>query len=116
MNELFPSTGRRPEQDREWPEHVDPGLGLEAYRSRWETRAAQWRALELAESVFGGCVTTRLTGRTPRSTFRGLLHLQVPFAGLERHRALEALFLASAARDPVLARVPFVFVLSPAVC
>jgi hypothetical protein len=113
VSQAFPVFPEPPDESPEKTVHVDPTLGIEEVRLRWEARSAQWRARELAERVFGGEVATRLVGLTTRSTFRGMLHLQVPFTHLERHRALEACFLAVAARDPVLARVPLVFVLGP---
>jgi hypothetical protein len=93
-----------------WTTLIDPILARVHERDRWETRAAQWRARHLAEAVFGGEVEARLGGRASGGPFRGLLHLHVPFAALPDHRAREALFLAAAARDPVLARVPFLYV------
>jgi hypothetical protein len=113
VSEVFPSPPARPQERREKTVHIDPTLGIEEARLRWETRTAQWRARELAETIFGGEVTARLSGHTTRSSFRGLLHLDVPFTSLERHRSLEAVFLAVASRDPVLARVPLVFVVGP---
>jgi len=92
---------------------VDPSLHLEEVRRRWEVRAAQWRARELAEAVFGGEVRATLGGRGTRGTLRGLLHLEVPFSDLESHRRGETAFLMSAATDPVMARVPLVVVFSP---
>jgi hypothetical protein len=92
---------------------VDPVLDQVQERVRWEVRAAQWRARALAEVVFGGEVEARVTGRL-RGPFRGLLHLDVPFQGLAEHRARERVFLAAAANDPVIARVPFVFVFGAA--
>jgi hypothetical protein len=93
--------------------YVDPTLEEQSAAWRWEARAAQWRARELAEIVFGGEVVARLSGRAGRAPFRGLLHLDVPFRDLDTHRALEAVFLSSASRDPVLGRIPLVFVLGP---
>ena len=93
--------------------YVDPTLGVQSATWRWEARAAQWRACSLAESVFGGKVEARLSGRAGRPPFRGLLHLDVPFQDLETHRALEAVFLTCASRDPILRRIPLVFVLGP---
>jgi hypothetical protein len=113
VSEVFPVRPALPEHKREKLVHIDPTLGIEEARLRWETRTAQWRARELAETIFGGEVSARLSGHTVRSGFRGLLHLDVPFTSLERHRSLEAVFLAVAARDPVLCRVPLVFVVGP---
>jgi hypothetical protein len=114
MRELFSDTPSPLPTEPEETVYVDPTLGEEPAHWRWEARAAQWRAMELAEHVFGGEVSARLSGRSGRTPFRGLLHLDVPFADLDTHRAREAVFLASAAVDPILARVPFVYVLGPA--
>jgi hypothetical protein len=58
-------------------------------------------------------VRARVTGRL-RGPFRGLLHLDVPFRDLAEHQARERCFLSAAAQDPVIARVPFVFVFGAA--
>jgi len=113
VSEILPIRPAGPPQEQERTFYVDPTRGEVATRRAWEQRAAQWRARELAERVFGGEVTARLTGRSGARPFRGLLHMEVPFADLESHRALETVFLASAARDPLLSEVPFVFVLAP---
>jgi hypothetical protein len=99
--------------EKPWTLFVDPLLERVDERERWEVRAAQWRARALAEVVFGGEVQARVTGRL-RGPFRGLLHLDVPFHGLAEHRARERVFLSAAASDPVIARVPFVFVFGAA--
>ena len=49
----------------------------------------------------------------PVGPARGLLVLSVPFEDLERHRELEARFLAAAGADPVLTQVPLVYVFGP---
>jgi hypothetical protein len=113
MSDLFPGGRRDALVEKPGTVHVDPTLGERTAEARWETRAAQWRARELAEEVFGGEVAARLTGRRGGHPFRGLLHLDVPFRDLAQHRVREAAFLSAAARDPVLERVPFVFVLTP---
>jgi len=91
-------------------------------RRAWRVRAAEYRARALAELVFGGDVPTRLTGGPagpmrggPDETggFQGMVSLDVPFVDLDVHRRRERLFRASAARDPVLSRVPLVFVFRP---
>lgn len=82
-------------------------------RTRWERRSGQWRALALAREVFGAETGTRLEGFPPRGGFKGLLHLEVPFLDLDDHRDRESLFLALASADPVLERVPLVFVFVP---
>ena len=81
---------------------------------RWQVRAAQFRALALAESIFAGRVSAQLSGTRLEGPFRGLLHLEVPFESLEDHLEREQRFTAVAGRDPVLARSPFVFVFSAA--
>ncbi|HET9948861.1 MAG TPA: hypothetical protein VFQ22_08060 [Longimicrobiales bacterium] len=109
----FPSrpTGSLPE-----PEHPhlqqEPRSAAEA-RARWEVRAAQWRAVELAERVFGHVSDAALIGLRARGSIRGLLRMDVPFGGLEAHHEREARFLAAVAADPVLARVPLVYVFGP---
>jgi hypothetical protein len=82
-------------------------------RTRWERRAGQWRAVDLAREVFGEGAAGRLEGFPPRGGFKGLVHLEVPFRDMEDHRAREDLFLALASSDPVLERVPLVFVFAP---
>lgn len=98
------------------PEHtrlqVHP-LSLAERRARWEVRAAQWRARELAETVFGGVGEAVLTGLRSGGTLRGLLNLEVPFTDLASHRVREARFLAAVAADPVLSRVRLVYVIGP---
>jgi hypothetical protein len=116
MNDpLFPTGSEHLAPEPERTTYVDPMLGEQSASWRWEARAAQWRARELAESVFGGEVTARLTGRAGRQAFRGLLYLDVPFRDLATHRSLEAVFLSCAAKDPILARIPLVFVMGPRV-
>jgi hypothetical protein len=44
---------------------------------------------------------------------RGVLVLSVPFSDLERHRVREGRFMAAAAADPVLGRVPLLYVFGP---
>lgn len=103
--------GARPE-----PEHtrlqVRP-LSLAERRARWEVRAAQWRAREIAEAVFGEVGESVLTGLRAGAALRGLLSLEVPFTDLASHRAREARFLAAVAADPVLSRVRLVYVIGP---
>jgi hypothetical protein len=81
--------------------------------ARWEVRAAQYRAHELALEAFGGPVRTHLMGMRTRGSMRGLLEMGVPFEDLPGHRAREARFLAAVGADPLLSRVPLVFVLGP---
>jgi hypothetical protein len=82
-------------------------------RARWEVRAAQWRARELAEAVFGRVGESSLVGARVSGTLRGLLRLEVPFFDLNLHREREARFMAAVATDPVLARVRLVYVIGP---
>ena len=100
------------------PEPEHPRLqerphSLAEQRGRWEVRAAQWRAREIAERVFGPVGDGALTGLRTSGGLRGLLHLEVPFMDLPSHRAREARFLAAVAADPVLARVRLVYVIGP---
>lgn len=114
MSAFFdPAGGTHPAGDGEETGHVDPFLEREEARRRWPTRAAAWRAAELAEIVFGGEVRVRLGGGSAAGPFRGLLHLEVPFEGLDRHARRERVFVACAGRDEVLASVPLVFVFTP---
>ena len=83
-------------------------------RSRWEVRAAQWRARQVAEDVFGDVVNMRLTGMRDSGAFRGMLRLDVPFADLDDHAERETRFLAAVAIDPVLAHVPLLYIIGPA--
>jgi hypothetical protein len=88
-------------------------LTEEERMGRWEVRAAHWRALELANAAFGGPVRSSLLGLRHRGPMRGLLRLDVPWEGLELHREREAVFLSMAGADPLLSRVPLVYVLGP---
>jgi hypothetical protein len=93
---------------------LERDLTREERRSRWAVRAAQWRARELAEIVFGGVTRSSLIGMRLGGAARGLLQLDVPFEDLDTHRAREARFLAAAGADPVLSQVPLVYVIGPA--
>ena len=118
MSQLFfdPVGGSVPVGDdhEPWSGWLDPTVAQDHERERWEARAAQWRARALAEAVFGGPrgseVEANLTGHGSGGPFRGLLHLRVPFDGLASHRQREAAFLMLAAQDPVLSRVPLLYV------
>ena len=88
-------------------------LSVEEVRARWEVRAAQWRARELAESVFGEVSESALVSLRPWGQLRGLLRLRVPFSDLAGFREREARFLAAAESDAVLSRVPLVYVFAP---
>lgn len=96
------------------PDTLLPGLPtLAESRARWEVRAAQWRALELASAVFGPGVRGTLTGVRSEGRLRGLLRLDVPFDSLEAHKAREERFLGMVADDPLMTRVPLLFVVGP---
>jgi hypothetical protein len=81
--------------------------------ARWQMRAFQMAALELAQQVFGPEATVYLLPWAPHPLMAGGLTLQVPFGNLEDHRAREALFLALAGRDPILNRAPIVYIFQP---
>lgn len=127
MSEIFPASHGPAGGEPEPVGYLDPSLEREEARRRWTLRTAQWRARHLAEMVFGGEVSVRLQPagpgapprradptREPRTTFHGILHVDVPFVDLEVHRFRETVFTACAARDPVLSEVPFVYVFAPA--
>lgn len=95
-------------------EYLDPSIRREAIR-RWELRALEWRAVALAEAVFGGRVAPRVVGSHAAEGLRAILELEVPFDDLERHRASEAAFLAAAGRDEVLGTFPMVVLFAPRV-
>ena len=113
MDELLnPHPGGQP-NDPETSESVDPFLARRVERRPWELRAAQYRALALAEMAFGEDVEVSMVGRPGFPFFRGLLYVGVPFLDLRDHNRRESLFLAWAGEDPVLCRVPLVFVFEP---
>jgi len=91
-------------------------------RRAWRVRAAEYQARALAELVFGDDVPTHLTGgpaalvpgaEGDAGGFQGMVSLDVPFVDLDVHRHRERLFRAWAARDPLLSRLPLVFVFRP---
>jgi hypothetical protein len=82
---------------------------------RWELRAAEWRAVVIAEAAFGGPVEPRLLGAGSAAGFRGLVELRVPFEDLGSHREAEDRFLAWARRDELLGRLPLIVVFTPRV-
>jgi hypothetical protein len=81
---------------------------------RWSLRAAQWRALEIARTIFGRGAGVRLGSYGPGGGFHGLVYLRVPFHGLDDHLAREARFTRLAGADELLARVPLVFIFEAA--
>lgn len=113
MDELFrPEPGGTP-LDREGTVHIDPLLARRVDARPWEVRAAQWRAWELAELSFGEGVRVALTGRRGSPPFRGMLSMTVPFRGLEDHKRREEVFLSWATADPILSRIPLIFLFQP---
>lgn len=105
------SAGASPETDH--PVLRQRPLTPAEARSRWEIRAAQWRAVELAELIFGSVTDVGMSGFRSDGPIRGLLRLAVPVGELSAHQARQARFLAAADADPVLSRVPFVYVIGP---
>jgi len=94
-------------------EHLDPFLARRIEARPWELRSAQWTAWVLAEIAFGEGIKVSLVGRPGYPDFRGLLYLSVPFRDLADHNTRQSLFLNWAGRDPVLSRVPLVYVFEP---
>ena len=82
-------------------------------RKRWEVRAAQWRARELAQLVFGDVSDMGLSGIRGGGEMRGLLRLDVPFDDLCKHHDREARFMAAVLNDPLLSAVPLLYVIGP---
>jgi hypothetical protein len=98
------------------PEHprlIQRPWSVAEQRARWEVRAAQWRARELAEVCFGDVSESSLTSLRPTGPLRGLLRLHVPFSDLGAHREREARFLAAVDSDPILTRIRLVYVIAP---
>jgi hypothetical protein len=113
MDEFFhPPQGGSPFEP-EVTEHLDPFLAHRLETRPWELRSAQYRARWFAEMAFGADVQASLAGRPGYPSFRGLLYLRVPFRDLEDHERRQSLFLTWAGHDPLLARVPLVFVFEP---
>lgn len=113
MSAFLPPSGHGPSGEPDHPKLLQRDLEVDELRARWAVRAAQWRARELAEAVFGDGVESSLVGMRPAGPARGLLLLDVPFRDVETHRAGEARFLAAADDDPVLSQVPLVYVFGP---
>lgn len=112
MSAVWP-TPRRGQANRLEPTStLDPRL-RRTYLQEWRLRAAQWRALLIARAIFGSEASTSLGGHPWTQRFNGLVHLDVPFHGLERHMDCERRFLAAVGFDPVLRAVSLVFVFNP---
>lgn len=110
---LVPQTPRSHGPEPAHPSWSDRSLTQEERRGRWGVQAAHFRARELAEDVFDGPVRTGLLGVRSTGPMRAILRIDVPFSGLDRHHELERRFLERAHLDPVLSRVPLVYVLGP---
>lgn len=112
MSGLLPARagGRDPERDH--PAQLERALTPSEVSARWEVRAAAWRARELAESVFGE-VESALYGLRVNGPIRGLVRLDVRFVELDAHLDREDRFRALVALDPILSRVPLVYVVGP---
>jgi hypothetical protein len=113
MTAFVPTGSFGPEPEPEHPQLRQRPLSPAEQRARWAVRAAQWRAREIAEHVFGSVSSMGLTGIRGQGPMRGLLRLDVPFADLEAHRRREGRFMDAVRADPLLALVPLVFVISP---
>jgi hypothetical protein len=113
MSAFLPAKGQGLPSDPDHPQLIERTLDREERRSRWAVRAAQWRARELAEAVFGGVGESSLRAMRPAGPARGLLVLSVPFSDLDSHRLREERFMAAAEADPVLAQIPLVYVFGP---
>jgi len=87
--------------------------GLSGDPHRFRRGRAHRVGLDLAEQAFGPGVRTSLLGVRPSGAIRGLVQLQVPFRSLAEHRDREAHFLGMVGVDPVMARVPLLFVVGP---
>ena len=101
------------EVDTEHPRLQQRPLSQAERRARWEVHAAQWRARELADAVFGSVTDMQLSGLRADGLVRGLLRLDVPFIDLEVHRDREARFLAAVASDQLLTQIPLLYVIGP---
>lgn len=109
----FPTPGRGPVAEPDHPRLRQRPFSPAEQKARWEVRAAQWRAREIAESVFGRVTSASLVSIRPAGPMRGLLHIEVPFRDLEIHTERERRFLAAAESDPILSQVPLVYVFGP---
>jgi hypothetical protein len=114
MSALIPRRAGGEDPERAHSELQQRPLSQAEYRALWEVRAAQWRARELAEELFGSVGYMALIGIAGKGHPRGLLHMEVPFESLEAHRLIESRFMSAAARDPILTQVPLVYVMGPA--
>lgn len=113
MDDLFRPGHQGMDGEKEGMVHLDPLLSRRLETRPWEVWTAHWRAWDLAEMVFGEGVRAELTGHGGFHPFRGILSLTVPFKEMEDHRRRERIFLSWSMADPLLSRVPFVFIFQP---
>ena len=113
MSAFLPPTSRGAAAEPEHPRLHQRPFSQAERKARWEVRAAQWRAREIAESVFGRVASASLLGLRASGSLRGLLHLEVPFSDLPLHQHRERQFLAAAETDPILSSVRLVYVFAP---
>ena len=113
MSAFFPGQASGAENEPDHPRLQQEPASPAEQRARWEVRAAQWRAHELAHVVFGGVSDMGLVSIRRGGDMRGLLRLDVPFDDLETHRDREARFMAAVSMDPVLSTVPLLYVIGP---
>ena len=113
MTAFLPGRPRHEAGEPDHPKLQQRPLSRAEQKARWEVRAAQWRARELAEAIFGSVGDMGLTGIRSQGALRGLLRLGVPFVDLDLHRAREARFLAAVESDPILADIRLVYVIGP---
>ena len=113
MTAFLPEAASWREDDQPYPALLERSLLREDQLLRWEVRAAQWRAHELAVAAFGPGIQMSLTGLRQHGELRGLLRLDVPFQDLHGHLEREARFMASVNADPLLTRVPLIYVVGP---
>ena len=109
---------RRPwggEERSDQPDTELQGVRSEAeVLGRWQVRAAQYRALELARDTFGQATRGSMTAVRHQGGIRGLMQLEVPFQDLDAHKAREETFMALASGDPLLTQVPLIYVMGAA--
>ncbi len=109
---FLPPLPPRPDDDADPMGYLDPSMRQEA-QERWVLRAMQWRAVEMAEAVFGGTVVPRLVQSRGALGLRAILELEVPFSDVERHRLAEEVFVAACGRDQLLSTSPMVVLFAP---
>jgi hypothetical protein len=113
MSAFLPGSPRGEGPDRNLPSLRQRPFSPAERKARWEVRAAQWRARELAEGCFGRVGAMGMIGIRPDGPLRGLLRMEVPFTDLDGHRASEARFMAAVEADPLLASVRLLYVVGP---